>query len=122
MQHRNARRHVVEMCRTMLDRGYLKGTEGNVSVRIPGRNLYAVTPSNYDYDKMRVEDVCIVDFSGKHVPDDSGPAMEPSIEAGMHANIYRARDDVNAIVHTHQPYASALAFLRKEIPALTDVN
>ena len=38
----------------------------------------------------------------------------------MHANIYRERPDVNAIVHTHQPYASALAFLRKPIPALTD--
>ena len=38
----------------------------------------------------------------------------------MHANVYRERPDVNAIVHTHQPYASALAFLRKQIPALTD--
>ena len=115
-----SRRHVVDMCRTMLERGYLKATEGNVSVRIPGHRLYAVTPTNYDYDKMRVEDICIVDFEGKHVPDESAPVMAPSIEAGMHANIYRMRPDVHAIVHTHQPYASALAFLRKEIPALTD--
>jgi glutamate-1-semialdehyde 2,1-aminomutase len=104
----------------MLERGYLKATEGNVSVRVPGHRLYAVTPSNYDYDKMRVEDICLVDFAGEHVVDGSGPAMAPSIEAGMHANVYRLRPDVNAIVHTHQPYASALAFLRKEIPALTD--
>jgi hypothetical protein len=116
-----SRRHVVEMCRTMLDRGYLKATEGNVSVRIPGHELYAVTPSNYDYDKMRAEDVCIVDFQGRHVPDEGGAGgLVPSIECGMHANIYRERPDVNAIVHTHQPYASALAFLRKPIPALTD--
>lgn len=116
-----SRRHVVEMCRTMLARGYLKATEGNVSVRIPGRELYAVTPSNYDYDKMRAEDVCIVDFQGKYVPDEGGAGgLTPSIECGMHANIYRERPDVNAIVHTHQPYASALAFLRKPIPALTD--
>jgi L-ribulose-5-phosphate 4-epimerase len=104
----------------MLERGYLKATEGNVSVRIPGHRLYAVTPSNYDYDRMRVEDVCIVDFEGRHVPDGSGSNLPPSIECGMHANVYRERPDVNAIVHTHQPYASALAFLRKEIPALTD--
>ncbi|GAA0556567.1 hypothetical protein GCM10010172_44390 [Paractinoplanes ferrugineus] len=105
----------------MLERGYLKATEGNVSVRIPGHELYAVTPSNYDYDKMRAEDVCIVDFQGKHVPDEGGAGgLVPSIECGMHANIYRERPDVNAIVHTHQPYASALAFLRKPIPALTD--
>ncbi|MFI7600154.1 aminotransferase class III-fold pyridoxal phosphate-dependent enzyme [Actinoplanes sp. NPDC049681] len=120
MQHLTSRQHVVDMCRTMLERGYLKATEGNVSVRVPGRRLYAVTPSNYDYDRMRVEDVCLVDFDGKHVPDDSGAGLAPSIECGMHANIYRERPDVNAIVHTHQPYASALAFLRKPIPALTD--
>src|SRR3954469_8063898 len=118
--HLTSRQHVVDMCRTMLERGYLKATEGNVSVRIPGQRLYAVTPSNYDYDQMRVEDICIVDFEGKHVPDDGGTSLAPSIECGMHANIYRERPDVNAIVHTHQPYASALAFLRKEIPALTD--
>ena len=120
MQFRAARQHVVDMCRTMLERGYLKATEGNVSVRIAGHRLYAVTPSNYDYDRMRVEDICIVDFEGKHVPDDASTGLAPSIECGMHANIYRERPDVNAIVHTHQPYASALAFLRKPIPALTD--
>ncbi|MBX7267404.1 aminotransferase class III-fold pyridoxal phosphate-dependent enzyme [Micromonospora sp. Llam7] len=120
MQHRLSRQHVVDMCRTMLARGYLKATEGNVSVRVPGHRLYAVTPSNYDYDRMRVADVCLVDFDGRQVPDDSGAGLEPSIECGMHANIYRQRPDVNAIVHTHQPYASALAFLRKPIPALTD--
>ncbi|MBO3739254.1 aminotransferase class III-fold pyridoxal phosphate-dependent enzyme [Actinoplanes flavus] len=121
MKHRLSRQHVVDMCRTMLDRGYLKATEGNVSVRIPGHQLYAVTPSNYDYDRMRVEDICIVDFDGKHVPDPGGAGgLVPSIECGMHANVYRERPDVNAIVHTHQPYASALAFLRKPIPALTD--
>ena len=120
MDHRTSRQHVVDMCRTMLQRGYLKATEGNVSVRIPGQRLYAVTPSNYDYDQMRVEDICIVDFEGKHVPDPGGSGLAPSIECGMHANVYRERPDVNAIVHTHQPYASALAYLRKEIPALTD--
>ena len=119
MEHLTSRRHVVEMCRTMLERGYLKATEGNVSVRIPGHRLYAVTPSNYDYARMRGEDICIVDLDGRHVPD-GGSGLAPSIECGMHANIYRERPDVNAIVHTHQPYASALAFLRRPIPALTD--
>ena len=120
MKYATSRQHVVDMCRTMLERGYLKATEGNISVRIPGHRLYAVTPSNYDYDRMRIEDICIVDFDGKHVPDGASTGLAPSIECGMHANIYRERPDVNAIVHTHQPYASALAYLRKEIPALTD--
>ncbi|GAA0226171.1 aminotransferase class III-fold pyridoxal phosphate-dependent enzyme [Cryptosporangium japonicum] len=120
MKHLRSRQHVVDMCRTLLERGYLKATEGNVSVRVPSHDCYAVTPSNYDYDKMRPEDICLVGFDGKPLPDDDASGLAPSIECGMHANIYRERPDVNAIVHTHQPYASALAFLRKEIPALTD--
>lgn len=123
-EHARTRQHVVDMCHVMLERGFLKATEGNVSVRVPGRRLYAVTPSNYDYSRMRVEDVCIVDFEGRHRPDQTADSaavhLAPSIEAKLHANVYRLRPDVNAIVHTHQPYASALAFLRKEIPALTD--
>lgn len=120
MLHEPFRAHVVEMCRTLLARGYLKATEGNVSVRVPGYDRFAVTPSNYDYDKMRPEDICIVDFAGTEVPDNGGAGLKPTIESGLHASVYRARPDVHAIVHTHQPYASALAFLRKPIPALTD--
>jgi len=120
MEHLHSRQHVVDMCRTLLERGYLKATEGNASVRVPGYDRYAVTPSNYDYARMRPEDIVIVDFAGKEVPGTGGSGLAPSIECGMHATIYRERPDVHAIVHTHQPYASALAFLRKPIPALTD--
>jgi len=120
MEHLRSRQHVVEMCRTLLERGYLKATEGNASVRVPGYDRYAVTPSNYDYARMRPEDIAIVDFAGKQVPGTGGSGLAPSIECGMHTAIYRERPDVHAIVHTHQPYASALAFLRKPIPALTD--
>lgn len=120
MQYASSREHVVAMCRTMLERGFLKATEGNVSVRVPGRRLYAVTPSNYGYEKMRAQDVCIVDFEGHVVPVEGASELPPSVEAAMHAGIYRDRPDVNAIVHTHQPFASALAYLRKPIPALSD--
>ncbi len=116
MEHRAAREHVVQMCQALLQRGYLRATEGNVSVRVPGHDLYAVTPSNYAYDRMRAEDVALLDLEGAVVD----APMPPSIEAGMHAGVYRTRPDVNAIVHTHQPYASALAYLRTPIPALSD--
>ncbi len=120
MLHERSRRQVVEMCRTLLARGYLKATEGNISVRVPGYDRYAVTPSNYDYDVMRPEDVCIVDLDGKEVPGTGGSGLPPTIECGLHAAVYRRRPDARAVVHTHQPYASALAYLRKPIPALTD--
>jgi glutamate-1-semialdehyde aminotransferase/ribulose-5-phosphate 4-epimerase/fuculose-1-phosphate aldolase len=120
MEYAASREHVVSMCRTMLEQGFLKATEGNVSVRVPGRQLYAVTPSNYGYEKMRPDDICLMDFDGKTAKVDGASELAPSVEAGMHATIYRERPDVNAIVHTHQPFASALAYLRRPIPALSD--
>ena len=107
---------VVSTCHTLLERGYLKATEGNVSVRVPGRALFAVTPSNYDYAKMQADDICVLDYDLHRL---SG-TRKASIEAGLHAAVYQERPDVNVIIHTHQPYASALALIRKPIPALFD--
>jgi glutamate-1-semialdehyde 2,1-aminomutase len=107
---------VVEICRSLLERGYLKTTEGNVSVRVPGMNAFAITPSSYDYALMQVEDICVLDGDLRVVEG----ARKPSIESGMHATVYQYRADVQAIIHTHQPYASALAVIGKPIPALFD--
>ena len=87
-----------------------------MSVRVPGRGLFAITPSNYDYAKMQADDICVLDYDLHRVTG----TMKASIEAGMHAAVYQQRPDVNVIIHTHQPYASALALMNKPIPALFD--
>jgi ribulose-5-phosphate 4-epimerase/fuculose-1-phosphate aldolase len=46
--------------------------------------------------------------------------LKPSVESSFHAGIYQARGDVNAIIHTHQVYTSALAVMKAPIPALFD--
>ncbi len=115
-QYDSSRELVVSTCHRLLERGYLKATEGNVSVRVPGRSLFAITPSNYDYGKMRADDICVLDFDLHRL---SG-TRKASIESGMHAAVYQERPDVNVVIHTHQPYASALALIDKPIPALFD--
>ncbi len=111
-----SRELVVDVCRTLLDRGYLKATEGNVSVRVPGEDSYAITPSSYDYGKMEPGDICVLGLDGRHILG----RKKASIESSMHAAVYELRDDVSAIIHTHQPYASALALMERPIPALFD--
>jgi glutamate-1-semialdehyde 2,1-aminomutase len=111
-----SRELVVEVCRTLLDRGYLKATEGNVSVRVPGEECFAITPSSYDYGKMEPGDICVLGLDGRHILG----ATKASIESSMHAAVYERRDDVSVIIHTHQPYASALALMERPIPALFD--
>ena len=110
------KQEVVNTCRTLLERGYLKATEGNISARINEQSNFAITPSNYDYAKMQVDDICVLDFDMKQIEG----VMKPSIESGMHAAVYQNRTDVHCIIHTHQPYASALALIKMPIPALFD--
>ncbi len=115
------KQEVVNTCHTLLERGYLKATEGNISARTSsaqtsGQNTFAITPSNYDYAKMQVDDICVLDFDMQSIEGD----MKPSIESGMHAAVYQTRPDVHCIIHTHQPYASAMALINTPIPALFD--
>ena len=115
-QYDSAKALIVEAARALVARGYLMATGGNVSVRIAGQEAFAITPTNYDYMKMTPEDVCVL---GSDLRPIQG-RLEPSVESGMHAGIYRARADVNAVVHTHQVYASALTLIKAPIPALFD--
>jgi L-ribulose-5-phosphate 4-epimerase len=112
----NAKQMIVDSAQELTRKGYLMATGGNLSVRIPGQNTFAVTPSNFDYMKMTAADICVLDFELVQLEG----SLPPSVEAAMHASIYQVRADVNAIVHTHQVYASALTLIKAPIPALFD--
>ena len=107
---------IVSTCLILVEKGYLMATGGNVSMRIPGQKAFAVTPSNYDYLKMTPDDVCVLDFDLNGLEG----RLKPSVEAAMHCAIYQARGDVNAIIHTHQVYTSALTLIKAPIPELFD--
>ena len=114
--YRPFKQQVVETARHLTEQGYLMATGGNLSVRIAGQTAFAITPSNFDYRKMQPDDVCVLDLD-LHVLEGE---RKPSVESGLHAGIYRVRADVNAVVHTHQVYASTLALINAPIPALFD--
>jgi L-ribulose-5-phosphate 4-epimerase len=107
---------IVETAQSLVQKGYLMATGGNLSLRILGQEAFAITPSNFDYMKMTPKDVCILDFGLNPLEGQ----LKPSVESGMHGAIYQVRGDVNAIVHTHQVYASALTLIKAPIPALFD--
>ncbi len=110
------KKQIVDTAQALVRKGYLMATGGNLSVRIPERNAFAITPSNYDYFKMTPEDVCILDFDLNMIEGH----LKPSVESGMHGAIYQVRPDVNAVVHTHQAYVSALTLIKAPIHALFD--
>lgn len=112
----DARQLIVHTAQKLVAKGLLMATGGNLSVRISGQNAFAITPSNFDYLKMTADDVCVLNFD-LQVQDG---ALKPSVEAGMHTAIYQTRSDVNAIIHTHQVYSSALTLIQAPIPSLFD--
>jgi glutamate-1-semialdehyde 2,1-aminomutase len=97
--------------------GSLRGSGGNVSMR-GGQAALVITPSSLSYQAMTAEDIFVLGLDLEVIEGQS--ALKPSMEAGMHASIYRRRPDVQAIVHTHQVYGSVFALLNTPIPALFD--
>lgn len=87
------------------------GTSGNLSARAGA--LVAITPSGLDYDDLRPDLVCVVGLDGAQV---DGP-LAPSAELPMHLAAYR-HTDAGAVVHTHAPFATAVACVESELPAV----
>ena len=104
------RERIIEACREMERSGLNRGTSGNVSCR-EGDHLL-ITPSGVPVSHMRHDSVVAMDFSGKVIG-----GGKPSSEWHFHLDLLKSRADLNAIVHTHSPHATALACLREDLPA-----
>jgi L-fuculose-phosphate aldolase len=103
---------VLDAARGMNRHGINRGTSGNVSARVDPGML--ITPSAVPYDRVRAEDLVTMGLDGSGaVP----PGVRPSTEWRLHAAVYAARPDVGAVLHAHPMYATALACLRRGIPA-----
>ncbi len=110
LKHLQLRKQVIEICLAMNEDGINQGTSGNVSVRVP--EGFLITASGVPYKKMKPHHIVSMDLDGGYEGD-----YLPSTEWRMHMDIYKARPEAGAIVHVHSTYATALACLRKDVPA-----
>ena len=90
------------------------GSGGNVSGRDPMTGLVVIKPSGVKFDKLTPETMVVVDLDGNIVEG----AMKPSVDTGIHLYIYKYREDVFGITHTHSPYATSFAARGEPIPAV----
>ena len=111
MSERGLRLRVVTAARRLSARGMNPGRSGNLSVRVPGGFL--ITPSGAAYETLHPDDLVFLDEEGEH----GGGQGAPSSEWRLHRDIYERTPDVGAVVHTHSPYATTLACLRRGIPS-----
>ncbi len=113
MRLEKERKGIVTFGRKLLTSGLTAGTGGNLSVANRRKNLIAVTPSGVDYLEMSPEDVVLVGMEGGLIETSK---YKPSSELLFHLALYRRRQDIQAVVHTHSVYATTLASLGWEIP------
>ena len=111
MDDLNLRQEIIRSCRFMNDSGLNQGTSGNISVRLGDQFL--ITPSAMPYEELEPEDILLMEFDGSHDPD-----KVPSSEWRFHLDILKAKPEAGAVVHTHSAYATTIAIMGLDIPAV----
>ncbi|MEZ5825730.1 MAG: class II aldolase/adducin family protein [Geminicoccaceae bacterium] len=104
------RKDIIATALKMNEVGINHGSSGNVSVRHGDGIL--ITPSGMAYDTIQPADIVKVFWDGSY----DGRRL-PSSEWRFHLDIMRAREDVDAVIHTHATACTTLACLRMDIPA-----
>lgn len=114
MELKNEREAVVRFGLKMVESGLTTGTGGNLSIIDRNSGKVAVSPSGIEYAALQPRDVVVTDMQGNVIDGEA----KPSSELGFHLSLYHRRKDVQAVVHTHSPYAVTMACLGWEIPAV----
>jgi len=111
---RKERSEIARFGVRLLEAGLTTGTGGNLSVIDRSKGLIAISPSGIEYKEMKDAHVPVVDCKGVVIEGD----CRPSSELDFHLALYRERPDIGAVVHTHSVYATTMACLNWEIPAV----
>ncbi len=107
---------VVRGAKAIFSKGLVEAGEGNVSVRNGKKEEFFITPSFNQYDTLKKDEIVHINFDG--TPLSAGKL--PSTEAKMHIAIYKSRPKVQAIIHTHSPFATMLSIVGKGIPIIME--
>ncbi len=112
------REEVASLHQELVRAGLVVWTGGNVSGRVPGRNLFVIKPSGVPYDELTAADLVLCDLDGKVVPGSAGCERAPSSDTAAHAYVYRHMPEVGGVVHTHSTHAVAWAARGEAIPCV----
>jgi L-ribulose-5-phosphate 4-epimerase len=108
------RRHVCALHAELPRNGLVAWTSGNLSARVPGRELMVIKPSGLAYEELTPEAMVVCDLHGRRVEGD----LAPSSDAATHGYVYRHLPDAGGVAHTHSAYATAWAVRGEAIPCV----
>ena len=106
---------LLAACDEMIREDLVIISAGNASIRVSEEHA-VITPSSVPYTTMTLDDVVVVNMDGDVIEAE----RNASVETPTHLEIYKQREDVNAVVHSHSVYATALAVLHKPVPPILD--
>ncbi len=98
---------LAEACRVLADAGQGDDVWGHVTARVPGTNTFWMKPAGLGLEEIRAEQLLLVDLDGKVL---RGTLPRHS-EVFIHAEVFRARPEVNSVVHTHPVPATVFSSL-----------
>ena len=108
------REELLEMAKLSYREGLFAGTSGNLSLYDRMAGIMYITPSSVAYETMKTEDIVKMTLDGDVLEGEKAP----SSEWRMHGEIYRCKPEVNAVVHTHSPYATSFAVTHQTVPVI----
>ena len=111
MNEQELRQQLFDTSCSLVEKGLNRGTAGNASVRC--RSHILITPSALPVAEMSVQDMVLLDEDGKVLQ-----GGKPSSEWRFHCDILKARSEIGAVLHMHSTFATTIACLRLDVPAV----
>lgn len=106
------RQEIVWIGQKLHERGFISGTDGNISCRLD-ENRILITPSGRPKGDLEPEELVIIDNKGTVISGQS----EPSSEYRMHLAIYKLDKKAQAVVHAHPPITTAFSVAGQTFPS-----
>ena len=110
------RAHVLQTARLLPKYNLVWMAGGTVCARDPQTGYVVVTPSGLDYERLTPDDMTVTDMDMNLVEG----KFRPSVALNLWIGFMRARTELNAVVHTHSPYATAFSVAYQPIPVITE--
>ncbi len=111
MKYEQERLGILSAAMDMLQYSLVSLSGGNIALRTE-EGSFLITPSAMRYEKLKPEDIVLVDGEGRVLEG----SRRPSSDTKALLYLFRQRPDVNAVIHTHQPYATAVGLVEDELP------
>ncbi|HUW96347.1 MAG TPA: class II aldolase/adducin family protein [Anaerolineae bacterium] len=109
------RHEIISIVDELYDTGLITPKGGNVSARVPGVEELWITPTQLYKGGLSEETLIRVNLKGRKLEGRD----RPSVELPMHLLVYKTREDVGAVIHTHAPMATVLGLFDEPIPPIT---